>query len=327
MESSVDARYIKITPIEHIGGKKATYNHKGSGGECAINAQQGVVAEYSTQCPVNKDSNGFTYPHYEAHAETDVNHGDVCRKGAPGSGGDSWLWDCPTHCNKHFLLSAIAQPYCTDKKTGKPCRKDLSKRTSKSTDDLWITPTFASSVVFQRTGNSVRDDWFRLHNFKVFDEQGKNVAHSDNQGSCTSSYYVNDPWYQLPRKGGDALSMSKLKTGSLGTNTACGYANDRKKTLEHLSQANCLAKAKKIHGDIVTARRSTLIVGSWGHVPTGCSVQSGGDAAAHFNTAPGHGEKSLYTRVLNDHGTDKKNLLSFFSMSTTLTYFFFWITK
>ena len=80
------------------------------------------------ECPVEKDSNGFTYHHYEEHALTEVNHGDVCRKGTPSSGGDWWRWECPTHCNK---VAGLAQPYCTDKTSGAPCRKqDPAKRTS-----------------------------------------------------------------------------------------------------------------------------------------------------------------------------------------------------
>ena len=32
-----------------------------------------------------------------------------------------------------------------------------------------------------------------------------------------------------------------------------------------------------------TQGRKTLVAGSWGHVPPGCSMQSGGDWAAHYN--------------------------------------------
>lgn len=53
------------------------------------------------------------------------------------------------------------------------------------------------------------------------------------------------------------------------------------------SEGNCLAMAIAKHGAKVTATRSSLIVGSWNHVPTGCSVASGGDWAAHYNRKGG----------------------------------------
>lgn len=39
----------------------------------------------------------------------------------------------------------------------------------------------------------------------------------------------------------------------------------------------------------------TLVVGGWHHVPPGCSTQSGGDYAAHWNTLSG-------SKILNDGG-------------------------
>ena len=50
------------------------------------------------------------------------------------------------------------------------------------------------------------------------------------------------------------------------------------------TEATCLEKAKAEFGDKVIATRTTLISGSWSHVPAGCSVQSGGDWAAHWNS-------------------------------------------
>eukprot|EP00237_Pycnococcus_provasolii_P011343 CAMPEP_0198709530 /NCGR_PEP_ID=MMETSP1471-20131121/1766_1 /TAXON_ID=41880 /ORGANISM="Pycnococcus provasolii, Strain RCC733" /LENGTH=331 /DNA_ID=CAMNT_0044468881 /DNA_START=334 /DNA_END=1332 /DNA_ORIENTATION=+ len=72
-----------------------------------------------------------------------------------------------------------------------------------------------------------------------------------------------------------------------------------------VSQSQCLSAAKAAHGDKVTAKRPDLQVGSWGHVPSGCSVQSGGDWAAHYNTntamEPAGGtrasDRSMYTLV------------------------------
>ena len=73
--------------------------------------------------------------------------------------------------------------------------------------------------------------------------------------------------------------------------------------------------------------RKTLVVGSWNHVPPGCSYQSGGDNAAHFNTnprgcgAPNCGgyttgvDASLYKTVSQCRLAAKDKGYSYFSMS------------
>ena len=63
------------------------------------------------------------------------------------------------------------------------------------------------------------------------------------------------------------------------------------------SIANCLEKAKLEHGDKVVGTRKKLVWGFWSHVPRGCSVQSKGDWAAHFNLGPGHNIGGAYTIV------------------------------
>lgn len=50
-----------------------------------------------------------------------------------------------------------------------------------------------------------------------------------------------------------------------------------------IDQVNCLERAISTFGSKVTAARNSLISGSWGHVPYGCSVSAGGDWAAHWN--------------------------------------------
>jgi len=45
-----------------------------------------------------------------------------------------------------------------------------------------------------------------------------------------------------------------------------------------------------------TQGRQNLVAGSWGHVPPGCSVQSGGDWAAHYNRRQGKNE-GIYSLV------------------------------
>ena len=61
----------------------------------------------------------------------------------------------------------------------------------------------------------------------------------------------------------------------------------------------CLEYAKWQYGNRVAATRDALVVGNWGHVPSGCSVQSSGDMAAHYNEKPNVGPKSEYTKVMH----------------------------
>ena len=46
----------------------------------------------------------------------------------------------------------------------------------------------------------------------------------------------------------------------------------------------CLEAAVAQFGDKVTSTRGGLQSGSWSHIPPGCTVQSGGDWAAHYNS-------------------------------------------
>jgi hypothetical protein len=62
------------------------------------------------------------------------------------------------------------------------------------------------------------------------------------------------------------------------------------------TKSNCLDRAKEEYGDKVTAKRETLVAGTWGHVPKGCSVQSGGDWSAHWNDKNGKNDGS-YTKI------------------------------
>jgi hypothetical protein len=73
-----------------------------------------------------------------------------------------------------------------------------------------------------------------------------------------------------------------------------------------LEQKNCLEAAIDIFGYKVIATRGTLIVGSWGHVPLGCSVCTGGDFAAHWNTGNNHNNPvtdGAYTSILSQKET------------------------
>jgi hypothetical protein len=70
------------------------------------------------------------------------------------------------------------------------------------------------------------------------------------------------------------------------TSTIDGTAS-AKATLDSFRPTNCLEAAIAEFGIKVQATRKALEVGSWSHIPNGCSVYSGGDFAAHFNTHSG----------------------------------------
>jgi len=63
-----------------------------------------------------------------------------------------------------------------------------------------------------------------------------------------------------------------------------------------ITKSNCLDRAISQYGDKVTKRRKHLSAGGWNHVPQGCSVQSGGDWAAHWNTKDGK-DDGTYSKV------------------------------
>jgi hypothetical protein len=81
-------------------------------------------------------------------------------------------------------------------------------------------------------------------------------------------------------------------TNNAGVDTASMY------TAVTISAENCLAAAKMYVPVAATQGRTALSTGSWAHVPAGCSVQSGGDWAAHYNTNnAGVDTASMYTTV------------------------------
>jgi len=62
------------------------------------------------------------------------------------------------------------------------------------------------------------------------------------------------------------------------------------------TQSNCEAQADALTGGHHQGRQS-LVIGSWGHVPFGCSLQSGGDWAAHYNFYPSGRNDGGYSLV------------------------------
>jgi hypothetical protein len=62
------------------------------------------------------------------------------------------------------------------------------------------------------------------------------------------------------------------------------------------NERECLAVSRAIAAEKnQTVGRTYLIAGSWRHVPTGCSTQTGGDWAAHFNRRHGGSNSGDYS--------------------------------
>ena len=75
-----------------------------------------------------------------------------------------------------------------------------------------------------------------------------------------------------------------------------------------VAEAACLSSAVAQFGSKVQASRGGLVAGSWGHVPPGCTVQSGGDWAAHYNR--GHGASGHYTTVVPTRAVSEADCLA-----------------
>jgi len=66
-----------------------------------------------------------------------------------------------------------------------------------------------------------------------------------------------------------------------------------------VNEAECLEAVRALLPAGQAQGRSHLVAGSWGHVPVGCSVQSGGDWAAHFNRRASGSNDGGYSPVCN----------------------------
>ena len=101
---------------------------------------------------------------------------------------------------------------------------------------------------------------------------------------CGKDGYVPHQWFSKRHRNGYSFEI---------------YVGEDCPTSVPLSEGQCLAEAVRVHGPKVTANRQHLVAGTWGHVPLGCSVQSGGDWAAHYNRGPKQGNDGTYTVVLS----------------------------
>ena len=64
-----------------------------------------------------------------------------------------------------------------------------------------------------------------------------------------------------------------------------------------VTEATCLELAVALFGSKVTATKQTLQTGTWGYVPSGCSVHSAGDWAAYYTTSAPTLSTEDYTNV------------------------------
>ena len=93
------------------------------------------------------------------------------------------------------------------------------------------------------------------------------------------------------------IQTKKEDKKTLAAKTAAAKTFPKKNKL-HVSAADCLKVAIATFGNKVTAKRRRLQRGSWHHVPSGCTVYSAGDFAAHWNDLPGNTKgNDIFTKV------------------------------
>ena len=141
--------------------------------------------------------------------------------------------------------------------------------------------------------------------------------------------YWNRGWFYIPAalrgmKGNDyTLPASAEPADSRATSDTSPELNALSSIYgAPLTKANCLARAKAQYGDKVTAKRAYLISGNWGHLPQGCTVQSSGDWAAHWNDTDGRINNS-YPKVVESQPpslTDSKYVVDNNEIKTKKEY-------
>merc|ERR1719329_1870557 len=132
-------------------------------------------------------------------------------------------------------------------------------------------------------------------------------------------HLVAGSWHHVPpgcsiQSGGDwAAHYNRRRTGlnDGGYTPVCvghepitshlGVAGSNICTTESISEAECLEEVQDRLPEGQAQGRQNLVAGSWSHVPPGCSVQSGGDWAAHFNRRTSGNNDGGYTPVCAGH--------------------------
>jgi len=94
-----------------------------------------------------------------------------------------------------------------------------------------------------------------------------------------------------------AKSLIRKHKGSVIDAAHLGVTASNFCTTESVSEAECLDAVRALLPEGQAQGRQNLVAGSWGHVPPGCSVQSRGDWAAHYNRRDSGSNDGGYTPV------------------------------
>lgn len=86
---------------------------------------------------------------------------------------------------------------------------------------------------------------------------------------------------------------------------------------EGVSEAACLAAVQHLLPEGIVQGRLQLVTGNWGWVPSGCSVQSGGDWAAHYNrNSDGRNIGGHYTLVCVNSASSEDQCVGYYQAET-----------
>ena len=112
---------------------------------------------------------------------------------------------------------------------------------------------------------------------------GRGCTVQKEQCCSSSSYLCGDGEGQCVTNS-DCAGALECTTGSCPAIGTSGVKSAATAPAGAITQENCLSSAVKQFGSKVKGSRPALVAGSWAHVPHGCSVQSTGDWAAHWNS-------------------------------------------
>jgi hypothetical protein len=157
------------------------------------------------------------------------------------------------------------------------------------------------------TGPSWNEGWFFISSMKRREgttfKLPASQEHVDTLATSTPDKTIFDKFTDTVKKM-PSLTASKYVVDNKGVETKKDSVTDKRqeyiKSLGIVTKDNCLDSAIAEYGDKVTAKRPNLVstVKGWDHIPRGCSVQNGGDWAAHWNNAADPtGKGSRYTKV------------------------------
>jgi deleted-in-malignant-brain-tumors protein 1 len=145
------------------------------------------------------------------------------------------------------------------------------------------------------------------HPFYSFRHNGEGRGHKCMSSATCDSPLTNrnNEWYIYEDPSQDESNAPDAtpayRYGDIGSGNTCPTSD--------VSEAECLAAVQSLLPAGTSQGRTTLVAGSWGWVPPGCSVQShfthgrDGDWAAHYNRGSGSNDGG-YTKVCTGPSTD-----------------------